>query len=154
MTTRPVTPSRLRRGRLVSVLVVAAALGFSPTVAPLLSGLLHPAPVMQMLPELPARTGSHAEVSGYARSAQGFQHALDSLQVGERRRVSLSELTTSANTRTYPAYPARRSPKAVATWRAFLNTIVFREASFRVLKRQVKQGSDKAQAGSPRLLDS
>lgn len=91
MTTRPVTPSRLRRGRLVSVLVVAAALGFSPTVAPLLTGLLHPAPVMQMLPELPARTGSHAEVSGYARSAQGFQHALDSLQVGERRRVSLSE---------------------------------------------------------------
>ncbi|WP_424951741.1 hypothetical protein [Deinococcus sp.] len=91
MATRSIDPVRLRRGRIVTLLVVAAALGFSPTVAPLLGHLAHPAPLPATLPELSAPESSNAAVKVYARSAQVFQEALDELQVGERRRITLSE---------------------------------------------------------------
>jgi hypothetical protein len=89
--TTSVQPARLRRGRLVSLLVVAVALGFSPTVAPQISRLLHPAPVPEVLPSLKTPPSTSASVRAYAASVQGFQQALDDLQVGERRRVTLSE---------------------------------------------------------------
>ncbi|WP_407571176.1 hypothetical protein [Deinococcus altitudinis] len=91
MATRSIDSTRLLRGRVVTVLVVAAALGLSPTVAPFLGRLAHPAPLALTLPDLPTPDSSNAAVRVYAESAQTFQHALDELQVGDRRRVTLSE---------------------------------------------------------------
>ena len=83
--------SRLRRGRLLSALVVVAALLFSPTVTPLLGRLWQASPAPLALPALRVPVSSNAGVQRYAQSAQPFQQALDELQVGERRRVTLSE---------------------------------------------------------------
>ena len=96
MATRSIDSTRLPRervirGRVVSFLVVAAALGFSPTVTPLLGRLIHPAPLALTLPDLPTPDSSNAAVRVYAESAQNFQRSLDELQVGDRRRVTLSE---------------------------------------------------------------
>lgn len=84
--------SRLRRGRLLSALVVVAALVFSPTVTPLLGRLWRASPAPLTLPALPTPGSSNAGVQRYAQSAQPFQQALNELQVGERRRVTLSEV--------------------------------------------------------------
>lgn len=83
--------SRLRRGRLLTALVVVAALLFSPTVTPLLGRLWRASPAPLALPALPTPQSSSADVQRYAQSAQPFQQALNELQVGERRRVTLSE---------------------------------------------------------------
>ncbi len=91
MATRSIDPLRLRRGRLVTLLVVAAALGLSPSVSPLLGRLVQPPPLNVLLPALPESQGSNQAVKGYASTVQVFQRALDELQVGERRRVTLSE---------------------------------------------------------------
>lgn len=100
MATRRIGPARLPgqllrarvvRGRVMTLLVVAAALGLSPTVTPLLSRLIHPAPLPLTLPDLTTPESSNAAVRVYAGSAQVFQRSLDELQVGERRRVTLSE---------------------------------------------------------------
>ncbi|WP_407538832.1 hypothetical protein Q0M94_11695 [Deinococcus radiomollis] len=91
MATRRIDSTRLLRGRVVTVLVVAAALGVSPTVTPFLGRLAHPAPLALTLPDLPTPDSSNASVRVYAESAQNFQRSLDELQVGDRRRVTLSE---------------------------------------------------------------
>lgn len=84
-------PSRLRRGRLLTALVAVTALLLSPTVTPRLSRLWHDAPAPLTLPALHVPESSNAGVQRYAQSAQPFQRALSELQVGERRRVTLSE---------------------------------------------------------------
>lgn len=96
MATRSVDPVRLRpnqlkRGRLFTLAVVVAAIGLSPTVASLLGRLAHHEPLTLSPPALTVPESSNAVVKLYAASAQVFQQALDELQVGERRRVTLSE---------------------------------------------------------------
>lgn len=90
--TRSLTPARLRRGRVLSAVAALLLLGLSPTVAPLLSRLVHPvaAPTLT-LPALRPPAPDARALQVYARQAQTFQSALDALQVGEGRRVSLSE---------------------------------------------------------------
>ena len=77
---------------MVSLAVVGIALAFSPTVAPLVDRLLHPPQTPALtLPLLSTPPSTSAQVQAYARQVQTFQSALDELQVGERRRVTLSE---------------------------------------------------------------
>ncbi len=91
MAVRPVDPQRLRRGRWVTLLVVAVALAASPTVTPLLSRLAHPVVTAPPLPDLRDVPSTLPDVQRYAAFVQPFQQALTELQVGERRRVTLSE---------------------------------------------------------------
>ena len=76
---------------MVTLLVVAVSLGFSPTIAPVIDRLVSPGNMLAALPQLPGPAGSNAGARSYASTAQGFQRALDGLQVGERRRLALSE---------------------------------------------------------------
>ncbi|GGJ65691.1 hypothetical protein GCM10008939_07050 [Deinococcus aquiradiocola] len=75
----------------MTLLVVAVALAASPTVTPLLSRLAHPVVTAPPLPDLRDVPSTLPDVQRYAAFVQPFQQALTELQVGERRRVTLSE---------------------------------------------------------------
>ncbi|WP_425148266.1 hypothetical protein [Deinococcus sp.] len=110
MSARSLDPARLRRGRLVTLAVVGIALAGSPTVAPLISRMLHPGgQLVPALPPLPAPVSSSALVGQYARQVQGFQSALDELDVGEGRRVALSEEHFALFLQAWPLLGAARS---------------------------------------------
>ena len=110
VTVSPVDPVRIRRGRQLTLAAALLALGLSPTVAPLISRALQPARAPALvLPLLNTPESSAAGVQEYARAAQGFQSALDELEVGERRRVTLSEQHFQLSLQARPLLGAARS---------------------------------------------
>ncbi|MFC4452965.1 hypothetical protein [Deinococcus sonorensis] len=94
MATAPTTLRRgqLRLGRGLSVALLLTLAGFSPSLAPSIVRLLNPASTTRIaLAPAPADAATTRAVQGYARVAQAFQSALDEVQPGERRRLTLSE---------------------------------------------------------------